>query len=352
MDTTRVKRAIDVAFSSMKTAWLDEQGQAQTQIIPSVAGLGGLGDLSAMGLGRRQRKTRPYQVAWDDYSYLVGENVYRHTRPIEDLGFSRLSEGLFNRALIYAALGTSLNGRSTQTDLMVCLPVEITQNAELARATLRTLSGWLGGPHQFSIDGRSVATDIARIKAVSQPVCAYLDWGMNWQGEWIRDREALRKPVAVADIGFKTLDLFGIEGGEIAERYTAGRDLGMHRVARAISAHLRQTHQVEVSLHEADHLMRTYLKAGAVFHACAAGDVDLSAIVEQSIQELWSDASEFLSDHWGNGRQFYKIIFAGGGSAAYRGSILRHYPTAHIPSDPVASIAWGALKRANRVFKN
>jgi len=345
----KIIRAVDLAFSSMKTAWFD-QAEINTAVVPSVVGIGHLRDLGAMGLGRRQSHARPHQVAWSGYDYLVGENVHRHTDPIEDLGYSRLAEGLLNRALVYSILGASLNGQPTEIDLMVCLPVEITGDRERSRETMRALRSWLRGGHQFSLDGRPVETTIGAIKAVAQPVGAYLDWGMTNQGDWLRDREALQKPVGVCDIGFLSVDLFGIEGAQIVDRYTAGAKLGMHRVARAIRAHLMDHYDVTISLAQADALMRDYVERCRVTFSCAAGDINLAPVIQQALEEAFTAIQEFVVSNWGNGRQFYRSIFTGGGAAALRGDLLRRYPLAYIPPDPVTSGVRGALKRAGRVF--
>ena len=49
---------------------------------------------------------------------------------------------------------------------------------------------------------------------------------------------AIKTPVAVADIGFNTLDLFAVENGQVIARFTDGDTLGMHRVADTLGRYV------------------------------------------------------------------------------------------------------------------
>ncbi len=340
----------DPGFGNFKFAWLGKQNHIETCVIPSVAGIGQISDLSLLGLGRQRKQARPYTVGWGGVEYLVGANVHRHAEPIEDLDKLRLTEGGVNRSLMYAALGQAVNGQPTPVKLMLGFPVELLKDKERARIALRALRGWLEGQHRFTVDGRAVDLTVLEVKGAAQPVGAYLDWGMDNAGQWVRETEALQRPVGVCDLGFNTLDLFSLEGGEVTDRETAGGDLGMHRVAATVKRFLYHNYRVELGLHRCDDLVQEYLKTGQVIFYCAAGDIDLSGVVQQALEKAFTDIREFIRAHWGGGAQFHTLIFTGGGAQAFRPQFLRYYPAAYLPADMVTSNARGLLKRAVRVF--
>lgn len=344
--------AIDPGFGNIKIAWFDAGGNIQTRVIPSVVGIGQVSDLRMLGLDRqRKRRSRPFTVSFGNISYLVGENVHRHAPPIEDLDHRRLSEGTVSQGLYYAALGQAINGHPTGVNLALGFPVELLKDKERAKAALQAVRSWLVGCHQFELDGRPVELEVEQIKVAAQPVGAYMDWGSDDNGQWIQGVEALKKPVAICDIGFNTIDLFSIEGGEIVDRSTQGDDLGMHRVAETVRSYIAENHRIDLSLHEADDLIRQYLKTGQVILSCADGDVDLSPVIGQALGQALIDIRTFIKKYWQTGRQFYKLIFAGGGTESWRAPLLRDNPVAYLPADPVTSNVRGLLKRARRIFK-
>ncbi len=364
---THTKIAIDPGFGGIKIAWFDEHGQMRTLVIPSVVGLGQITDLSMLGLGRQRKTAKPLTVEFSTaplsngrgdnghaplVRFLVGENVHRHGEPIEDLDYSRLSQGQVSQALLYAALGSAVNGRPVQANLMLGFPVEIMKDKPLAQSHLRAIRSWLIGPHCFTIDGRPVQIEISQVKAIAQPVGSYFDWGLDNTGQWMREKAALQKPIGVCDVGFNTVDLFSVENGEIVDRFTAGDTLGMHRVAQAIQRHVRERHAVKWSMHQADDLVRHYLSGQGAHLYCADGEIDLSGIVRQALDQTAIDLNEFIKSRWQNGRQFYQIIITGGGAQALRDSFLYHYPTANIRPNPVVANARGLLRWAQRAFKD
>jgi hypothetical protein len=356
---TYTKIAIDPGFGGIKIAWFDDSGHLHTQVVPSVVGLGQVGDLSMLGLGRQRKTVKPFTIGFEPNGkatgriyFLVGENVHRHGEPIEDLNYLRLSEGQVIRALLYAALGNAVNGHPIRASVMFGFPVEIMKDKPAAQAHLRNIRAWFPGLHCFSVDGRQVQVEIDQVKAIAQPVGAYFDWGLDNAGEWVREKDALKKPIGVCDVGFNTIDLFSVESGEIVDRFTDGDTLGMHRVARAIQRHVRDQHGVQWSLHQADALVRSHLDGhGALFY-CADGEIDLSGVVKQALDQAATSINEFITARWGKSRQFYRIIITGGGAEALRTSLLRHHPAAYIPQDPVCANARGLLKWAQRAFKD
>lgn len=348
--------AIDPGFHGYKIAWIGADGQVRTALVPSVVGIGQITDLSHLGLGRRKPKDLPMTVNFQPansapVSYLVGAGVHHYAEPMADLDYQRLSDSLASRSLTYAALGQSLNGQPTVTRLMFGYPVEVTADKDKFKETLRGQRAWLQGRHTFNVDGREVNTEVEQVKAVAQPVGSYFDWGLDVTGEWIQAEASLEMPIAVLDIGFNTIDLFAVQGGQIVNRYTGGNNLGMHRVARAVARHVYEQHGVRWGLHQADEMVKEFIARKQASFYCADGEVDLSGIIQQALEQNFTAINEFVSDRWQNGRQFYRLLVTGGGAEALREQFLRRYPAAYIPAEPVFANARGLLKWAARVMK-
>ena len=341
------KIAIDPGFGGFKVAEVQHDTLA-THTLPAVVGVGST-DLGYLGTGfGRQNKHTPHTVTIDGTGYLVGQNVHRFAPPVERLDFQRLSDGPELRALLYTALWKITGAGNHTTALMVGLPVEIVQDKKRTQNTLRTLRGWLVGTHHFAVDGESVTLTVTAVKGLAQPVGSYFAWGANVNGKWQMSREALQKPVAICDIGFNTLDLFAVQGGEVFGRFTGGDTLGMHRTADAIVRHVRRHFNHSLSLAEADALMREYLTTGhaTLFHP--AGDRDLAPAVRQALDTTFAGISQFIRQHWERGTRFRYLLLTGGGAQALQDKLLAQYPQAVILPDPVTANAAGMAKFAVR----
>jgi len=341
------KIAIDPGFGGFKVAEV-QNGTLSVHTIPAVVGIGST-DLGYLGTGfGRQNKHKPHTVTVDGTEYLVGQNVHRYAPPVERLDYQRLANGPELRALLYAALW-KITGAGTHTvALMVGLPVEIVQDRKLTQDTLRTLRGWLVGDHRFAVDGESVTLTIVAVKGLAQPVGSYFAWGADVNGAWRMSREALRKPVAICDIGFNTLDLFAVQNGEVFGRFTGGDTLGMHRTADAIVRHVRRTYRHTLSLAEADSLMREYLETGHAIFYHPGGEHDLATAVSQALDNTFAGISQFIRQHWERGTRFRYLLITGGGAQALQEKLLAQYPQAVILPDPVTANAAGMAKFALR----
>lgn len=345
------KIAIDPGFGGFKVA--EVQGdQVLVDLIPSVVGIGGKIDAGSLEVwpSQRRKPVKPVTISFNGagLSYLVGYNVHRHTRPVERLDFHRLAGGPELRALLYVALWRVINSGTHQVALMIGLPIEVIQDPNLTKETLRELRSWGLGEHTFTVDGQSVTLTITQIKAMAQPVGSYFAWGLDTQGKWIQPVEALKKPVGVCDIGFNTVDLFAIEEGQVADRFVGGNTLGMHRAAETIVRHVRTEYGVNLSLHQADDLIRTYLDRHPPVFYHAEGEVDLSETIHQAMDETFATINQFIRSHWEQARQFRHLIISGGGAQALRTWLLRHYPQAIILPNSVTANAEGLARYAIR----
>lgn len=344
--------ALDPGFGAIKVAEVDN-GQFHVVQVPSVVGVGsvdvGLLDLAGV-TGRRRRPDQPHRVAFEGAEFLVGPHVGDYARPVERLDFQRLSDGAELRALTYCALHEIVNGGEVDLNLVTGLPVEVLQSTD-ARETVRRLEGWLVGPHRFSVDGQDAQLRIHAVRPMAQPVGAFFEWGLGFDGQWARDRADFMTPVAVLDCGFSTLDLFSVEGGRINVRYTGGDTVGMRRAATALVESVRRQYQRPLSLHEADELLRQYV-AGAgrrvVDMPLAGGQVDVRGLIHAALDATAGEVTAFVDRVWGNARQFSHLLLTGGGCLALGERLLKQMPHSVLLDDPVTANARGLARLAQR----
>lgn len=344
--------AIDGGFGNFKIAWKNGDGHIHVEHFPSVVGLGDteLGLLTT-GLDGRRRQVKPFTVEAGGLRYLVGPNVHRWGRPNERLDFQRLYEGPEVRALTYAAWASVFDpGPEIELSILHGFPVEILQDRPRGQAALTGLRSWQVGRHQFCVDGRPYTVIVTVIKAMAQPLGGYFLWGLDEDGSWVRSEADYNAPVAVADIGFNTLDLFGIERGQVISRLTGGQALGMHRAAETIRRHVRPTYGVDLSLGQADELIREHVHGhdALVYHA--TGTAQVNPVVQQALDETFAAINQFLLEHWRDGGYRY-LILTGGGAEALRKPLLRHWPAAICLPDPVTANVNGLARFARKLFK-
>jgi hypothetical protein len=344
--------ALDKGFGNTKIGYRNGDGRTHVEHFPSIVGIGNTDvGLLTTGLDGRRRQVKPYEVEFDGLHYLTGPNVYRFGRPQERLDFQSLHEGNQVRALTYTAWSLVFDpGPEVEVSILHGFPVEILQDRPRGLAALGSLKSWQVGRHEFCVDGRPYAVVVKAIKAMAQPLGSYFLWGLNEDGQWTRPEADYIAPVAVADIGFNTLDLFGIERGQVVSRLTGGQSLGMHRAATAIKRHVRSAYSVELSLGQADELIREHVKGREALVYHLGSTAEIGPIVQQALDETFAAINQFLLEHWGGGG-FRYLILTGGGADALRKPLLRHWPQAILLPEPVTANANGLARFARKLFK-
>lgn len=343
-------------------------------IVSSVTGSGStdLGLLSVGNLSASAHKTgTPDRVEFGrGFNYLVGKDVGHWTKEEQRMDFRRLSDSPQLRAVFYVTLYKLLSTQSANTDLsaqinffewmegesalklklMVGLPVEVMGNRELALETLKAMRKWMLGQHTFTVNGNKVQFEIADVQVMAQPAGTFFAWGLSDCGEWARDNRDLKAPVGICDLGFNTLDLFGVVGGRVEGRYTGGDTAGTARAATHLINLMAQNYALNpnnISLHEADTLIHTqnptrWLSGGDV--------VDLSPLVEQALAHATSGILKFVQDKWGSGESFAYILFTGGGAETLRRELEHHYTHGIVLSNAVMANALGLCRYGQRVW--
>lgn len=336
---------LDPGFGNFKVATI---GGGVT-VVPSVVGVGetDLGLLSLGAVGKRSRRSMPDRVTFGGVTYLVGEGVARYAEPVQRMDFHRLSDGPELLALFYATMARALDGRvGAVVRAMVGLPVEVMADKALGRGTLRGLRGWMVGPHEFEVNGESVRFAVEDVRAMAQPAGAFFAWGLNDAGKWVRPTGDLKAPVAICDIGFNTLDLFAVQGGDVVGRFTGGDTAGMRRAVELLMQSVGGRYGVDLSLHEADALLR---QRRPRLYTCD-GEMDVLPLVRQALGTAAAGIVSFVERRWGKGRQFAHLLFAGGGAEAMRVMLLRQYPHGVVLPNAVGANAMGLACYAVRIF--
>ncbi len=275
-----------------------------------------------------------------------GHRVAHFARPIERMDFLRLADGPELRALTYAAIGSLLGPGEHDVCLMLGLPVEVMADRERVTATLRELRAWLSGAHCYTLDGNDVVLQVRKMKAMAQPAGAFFAWGLDDGGHWARPASDLKAPVGICDIGFNTLDLFAVEGGQVVARFTGGDTLGLRRAAELLSNQVRRDYGVALSLHEADGLLSD--KRPQLY--TPTGLADLQAATRQALDAATGEILGFVESRWGQGRQFAYLLFTGGGAEALRSELTHLYPHGLMLPDPVTANALGLARYAQRTL--
>ena len=338
---------LDPGFGGFKVVEASSDGHRSVHL-PSVVGVGytDTGLLSLGSLGARRNGQQPLAVAWNGTHYLAGHRVASFARPIERMDFIRLSDGPELRALTYTAVGSLLGPGEHTVALILGLPVEVMAERERATATFKCLREWLLGEHRFSLDGKASAIQVREVKAMAQPAGAFFAWGLDDTGHWVRPASDLKAPVGICDIGFNTLDLFAVEGGQVVARFTGGDTLGLRRAAELLGSQVRREHGVALSLHAADALLSDRRPQ---LHT-PAGFADLQAATRQALDATTGEILGFVESRWGQGRQFAYLLFTGGGAEALRPELTRLYPHGLVLPDPVTANALGLARYAQRAF--
>jgi hypothetical protein len=340
--------AFDPGFGGGKGAIVTPKGML-TAMVPSIVGMGdtNVGQLSLGDLGRQRRRGLPDSVVINDVTYLVGDGVERYAEPMRGLDFQRLRKGPEIRALFYDTFYHILGPGQHTLKLLIGLPVEVMLDDHRAKSTYSALHEWMVREHAFTVNDESVTLTVSAVSTMAQPVGALFAWGLNEDGRWDK-RQSFHATVGVLDIGFNTLDLFAIEGAEIARHYTDGDTLGMRRAAEHLIQAVDAAYDMRISHHKADQLIRSRKPE---LHT-PQGLVALDDLVNEALNRAASGILSFVqrADKWGDGRQFAYQLITGGGAEALRSQIEDAFPRAYIMPDPVTANAVGLARYAQRAF--
>ena len=308
-------------------------------MVPSQIGFGTteIGMLSR-GFLKSPRTNLPYKVTVNDREYLAGPNVEMYATPLQRMDFARLGDSAEQQALTYAALGLALgSGEHPAAKIVVGFPVEVMRDESKAKEVLRALRSWMIGTHRFQINDKHYGITIDKVTVIAQPLGGFYCWAISKEGKFRVPQSEVQGKILVVDIGFNTLDLYALKNMELEPKYTTGDTAGVRRAAELLMQHIQREFDVRISRTEANALL---LSDNPIFETAGRG-IDLTPVINQVLDASATQITDICETTVGNGKQFSRVLFTGGGSELLRKQMLNHFPFALVLPNAVMANASG-----------
>lgn len=272
--------------------------------------------------------SRPDTIRIHGSEFVVGPGAWSWGNPESSMDYSDLASQK-RLALFFSSLAQIHEPGDYQIDLLVMgLPVPLLLDEQQAEPLLEALRVYKG-QHFFSFDGGMYTVNIKRVKVLAQPVGAYAGYSLDADGNLRRGIS--KEKVAVLDIGMNTLDLYVIQGFEVAPRFIGGDKLGVRRLLENLNGHN--------DLEEMDARLR-----------------DGSFVPDATSMDNWLiSILGSLERNWGSLSQFDAVIPTGGGAAVLgmrlNNALAAKRGAVHWPQDPVSANVDGLYRWGKRVIR-
>lgn len=309
-----------------------DAGNGAFKIFGQAGGMESLSQVATNGgahiaatFGMKSKKA-PLNIVTQFGSFYVGQGAHDYGRPVENLDVERFNGTPEMLALFYGALTdykAAYGPFAEPLDLMLGLPQEILTE-ELKEKTSEDVRRWMQGKHQWLADGRTHMADVERVRITSQPFGGLADYLLGEDGKFIPARKkAFTGEVGIISIGFGTVELLGMRGKNLVQRFSSGSTAGVRRMLEILNR------DGLYSLGEMDIQLRS-------------GQLDTSAALPVWEREVLG----IIEKQWGKSwRRFEAVILLGGGSILLRNTLpLKFGGKGYVPDLPVMSIARGLYK--------
>ncbi len=280
--------------------------------------------MAAQGVDVAQR---PSTVILPNTEYVVGPGAWSWGSPESSMDYTDLASQ--KRLALFLTSFSKIHGPgSYSVDLLVMgLPVPLLQDELQAGPLLDALKAYKK-EHLFQVDGMTYKLAIDRVRVLPQPVGAYAGYVLDING-YLR-RGISKEQVAIMDLGMNTLDLYVIQGFEVAPRYIGGDKIGVRRLLENMNGRNREIEELDADL-----------RAGRLQPDEAELDNWLISILG-SLERNWPSLSRF------------DAVIPTGGGASVLGMKLNHALAAkgaavHWPRDPVTANVSGLYRWGVRV---
>ncbi len=311
---------LDPGFGNMKAAL-----GGRVRVVPSLVATPRQVGLAASGL----RLSRATIVRFEGQEYAIGEGA-----PLRGVVYESVDESRFLAAPVLALmLGTVASVAEPDSGpltLVVGLPVATLQASAGGRGVTKALQSRLSGQHSLEVNGRKVELKFERVWTRAQPLGVWAEWAVQESGEL--HAGARRSLVGVVDIGFNTVDLFGIQGGEAHAGMMAGAELGVRLLLEDAAADYDMPY----------HALLWRFSEGAL------------NVTQQATADWAGEIASFIRRQWRRVRPDV-VILAGGGAALLQArgltDVIRRAARCelYLPIDPVTAGARG-LERLGRAM--
>lgn len=317
----------------------DERGQAICHYMKSRC-LPGIHQTVSMGGGSLSAwyETQGENFTITDVGALLGSNETRAT----DYQHSAMSRVLVNHALTSAGYGGKEVSIMTGLPVGDYFPSGDRKNQKLIDAKIASLMTEVNAKHKTELP-RIVKADVK-----AEAVMSYFDLSMNPDGTLNEEFTDLtrRRPMAIVDLGGKTLNIVVITEGDKKGIYwnrSGSVILGAlefrDRVSEALRSHFQLTGAPPTDYVEEAIQTRSYEIFGEV--------VDVSDIVEPQRDAFAARVKSEIQRKLGDGSDLAGIVFVGGGVSllggedwakkVYKGRTI-------VPDNPVFANARGMFK--------
>lgn len=275
-------------------------------------------DQSALGFSKRKK---PLRISGDFGSFYIGAGAHNYGTPVERLDVDRFASAPDMRALVYG--GLNMIRKDEPIHLVIGLPQNIAIG-EAAAANIAAVKAWMGGLHEWNADGSTTRLEVASVIATSQPRGAYMDALLTDHGQLRPDRKAWRSAeVGVISIGFNTLELLVLNGGEPVDKFASSDPIGARSLLRQCDPDRQYT------LGELDIKLRD-------------GKLDTS----RSVNAWASEIVGRVESVWGESRKrFASVVAVGGGAILLKDHLAKMFGARLVvDDDPVMAVARGLYK--------
>ncbi|MDX9865927.1 MAG: ParM/StbA family protein [Anaerolineaceae bacterium] len=278
-------------------------------------------DLGLVAIGMKQAR-HGSEITLEGQTFTFGEGAWNQGSLHGSLDYTSLAS-LERRALF---LGTATNllkpGRHNCELLVIGLPVPLLKDKTQAESIFSQLKRWKG-THPFQKDGEEYVINIERMKVLAQPVGAYANWLLD--EELSLRRSGRKAEVAILDIGFNTLDLYVVQGGQVLPRFVGGGKVGVRRLLNLLNEDDRELEELDSALrHRKIHPSTTHL-------------------------EMWlNEILAAMERTWPNLKRFSAVIPTGGGAVLLdnllRNALIAKGAAIFWPEDPINANVIGLWK--------
>lgn len=299
-DTIKTCFGYDTATSSYRYGYHKSRASAGLQQVMSVGNQHG----------------SAYETEGQQFTVATGQALLRtiDTRMV-NYPVSDLNRTLVNHALSEVGLG----GQSLY--LVTGLPVDqyykdSKPNVELIESKMQSLAKPVA-----RIGAGNPMANIVRQKVVSEAIAAFYDALINHDGTQNASIQQIisRRPVAVVDMGGKTLDIAVVienVGGVYGHR-SGTENIGVLNLITKVGARLKS--QFNLSNDPPAKYVEEALRTKQ--YEFFGQSHDVSQIIEQAVQEYVGEVTNFFVAKVGDGSDLGAVIFVGGGTALIRSAL-------------------------------
>ena len=307
---------LDAGYGNVKVATGD-----RLEVVPSLVAMARRLGVAASGIKLHKATI----VTFRGHEYAIGAGA-----PLRGIAFESIDETRFmatpTLALLLGAVARAVGPDAGPIGLVVGLPVSMLQTTDEARkGIVRSLRQELTGSHVLQVDGMSIVLDIRRVWTRAQPLGVWAQWAVTPTGAL--HPGARNSLVGIVDIGFHTVDLFGVQASQAHLGMVAGAELGV----RVLLEDARGDEDVPY------HTLLWEFSQGIL------------AIGNDALANWMAKVTSFIRRRWRDTRP-HMVILAGGGVAMLqqRGllDVLRRAVRAevYVPPDPITAGAQGLWK--------